>query len=130
MDLVNRKSRFSIWLRVSLHAVRRRRLITAGHQDEQTVLISCAIVLCLCFVSLWLDPAGAARLRIRKELLAKQSDQALINVTGHFEHIQEITEKKDCKFQVSLRANEINVAVVGAFINACSRNLIRTRSRG
>lgn len=77
----------------------------------------------ICSMSFWLDAAEAAQLRIRKELLAKQSDQALINVTGRFEHIQEITEKKDCKFQVSLRANEINVAVVGEFINACSTQL-------
>ena len=68
-------------------------------------------------------PTEAAQLRIRKEILIQQTDRALATVTGHFEHVGDIAEKGECQLHASVRAKEINVAIVGEFINACSTKL-------
>jgi hypothetical protein len=67
--------------------------------------------------------ADSAELRIRKELLVRQSDRALINVTGRVEHVDTIPDKGDCELQASIRVAEIRVAVVGEWINACSTKI-------
>ena len=83
----------------------------------------------LCTVVIWLfadgsiSSADSAQLRVRKELLTRQSDRALIQVTGHVEHVQTVPEKEDCSVQASIRVAEIRVAVVGEWINACSTKL-------
>ncbi len=82
----------------------------------------CLFLICWCV----LGPMGAAdgaQLRVRKELLVQQSDRALMNVTGRLEYVDTIAEKGDCGIQASLRVPEINVAVVGEWINACSTKL-------
>ena len=68
-------------------------------------------------------PIDAAQLRIRKELLIQQTDRALATVSGDFEHVTDIAEKGECQIKASVRAKEINVAIVGQFINACSTKL-------
>jgi hypothetical protein len=65
----------------------------------------------------------AAQLRIRKEVLVQQTDRALATVTGDFEHVGDIGENGECQLKTSVRAKEINVAIVGEFINACSTKL-------
>jgi len=83
--------------------------------------------LCLLLVS-WcpggsIGSADGAELRIRKELLVQQSDRALITVTGRIESVETVREKEDCSVQASIRVEEIRVAVVGEWINACSTKL-------
>jgi len=84
----------------------------------------CAVVGIL---GLLLDPsihaADGAELRIRKELLIRQSDRALINVIGRVEFVETIPDKGDCQLQASIRVEDIRVAVVGEWINACSTKL-------
>ena len=84
----------------------------------------CAVVGIL---GLLLDPsmhaAHGAELRIRKELLIRQSDRALINVIGRVEFVETIPDKGDCQLQASIRVEDIRVAVVGEWINACSTKL-------
>jgi len=67
--------------------------------------------------------ADGAELRIRKELLIRQSDRALINVIGRVEFVETIPDKGDCQLQASIRVEDIRVAVVGEWINACSTKL-------
>jgi hypothetical protein len=78
-------------------------------------------------LGLLMDPsmqtADSAELRIRKELLIRQSDRALINVTGRVEFVETIPDKGDCQLQASIRVEDIRVAVVGEWINACSTKL-------
>lgn len=74
---------------------------------------------------LWFSTAEPAELRIRKELVAKQADRALITVSGQFDHVKNSVNslEKDCDLHAPVRAKEIMVAVVGEFMNACSTGL-------
>jgi hypothetical protein len=83
------------------------------------------LTLLLCWQTFVWSPHSidAAQLRIRKELLIQQTDRALVTVTGDFEHVRDIAEKGECQLKASVRAKEINVAIVGEFINACSTKL-------
>jgi hypothetical protein len=90
-------------------------------------LLRLCCVLCLLLVC-WatagpIEAAQSAQLRIRKELLIRQSDRALITVTGRVEYVETISEREDCGIQASIRVSEIKVAVVGEWINACSTKL-------
>jgi hypothetical protein len=83
----------------------------------------------LCVLLVWCYPDGSngsadgAQLRLRKELLIRQSDRALITVTGRVEYVETVPEQEDCSLQASVRVAEIRVAVVGEWINACSTKL-------
>jgi hypothetical protein len=83
----------------------------------------------LCVLLVWchpdgfIDSADGAQLRLRKELLIRQSDRALITVTGRVEYVETVPEQEDCSLQASVRVAEIRVAVVGEWINACSTKL-------
>lgn len=83
----------------------------------------------LCVLLVWCYPDGfigsadGAQLRLRKELLIRQSDRALITVTGRVEYVETVPEQEDCSLQASVRVAEIRVAVVGEWINACSTKL-------
>lgn len=90
----------------------------------------------VCFVVLialfWASSAKAAELRIRKELVAKQTDRALITVRGRFDHVKHSVNslEKDCDLHAPVRTKEIMVAVVGEFMNACSTDLDPEEVRG
>ena len=83
----------------------------------------------LCVLLVWCYPDGfigsadGAQLRLRKELLIRQSDRALITVTGRVEYVETVPEQEDCSLQASVRVAEIRVAVVSEWINACSTKL-------
>jgi hypothetical protein len=83
----------------------------------------------LCVLLIWCFSDGSngsadgAQLRLRKELLIRQSDRALITVTGRVEYVETVPEQEDCSLQASVRVAEIRVAVVSEWINACSTKL-------
>jgi len=81
---------------------------------------------------LWLSPAEAAELRVRKELLIQQADRALITATGRFDHVKDTvnTLQADCDLHAPVRVHEIRVAVVAEFMNACSTALDPEQVKG
>jgi hypothetical protein len=81
------------------------------------------VLLVWCFPDGSIGSADGAQLRLRKELLIRQSDRALITVTGRVEYVETVPEQEDCSLQASVRVAEIRVAVVGEWINACSTKL-------
>lgn len=74
---------------------------------------------------LLLPLANASELRIRKELLEKQADRALITVKGRFDHVKDTVNslEKDCDLHAPIRAQKIRLAIVGEFMNACSKGI-------
>src|SRR3569623_1056735 len=76
-----------------------------------------------CFAVGFIESVDGAQIRVRKELLVRQSDRALITVTGRVEYVETVSEKEDCSVQAAIRIPEIKVAVVGEWINACSTKL-------
>lgn len=69
--------------------------------------------------------ATGAELRLRKRLLEVQQNRTLVTVTGEFDHVKQTVNplKDDCDLHAPIRADEISVAIVGEFMNACSRGL-------
>ncbi len=67
----------------------------------------------------------AAELRLRKGLVEQRADRALITVAARFDHVKSTvnTLDKDCDLHAPIRTEEIRVAVVGEFMNACSTGL-------
>jgi len=92
---------------------------------RQRIQAPALFVLTLGLWGLWLSPAEPAELRVRKELLIKQADRALITATGRFDHVKETVNslQADCDLHAPVRVHEIKVAVVGEFMNACSTPL-------
>jgi hypothetical protein len=82
----------------------------------------CVLLVCW-FTGGLIGSADSTQLRIRKELLVRQSDRALITVTGRIEYVEAIPDQGDCELQASIRVEEIKVAMVGEWINACSTKL-------
>lgn len=72
-----------------------------------------------------LPNARAGELRIRKELVIKQADRALITATGRFDHVKDHVNSldADCDLHAPVRVKEIKVAVVAEFMNACSTGI-------
>ncbi len=98
-----------------------------GTVRQQSVSLWVCSFLCVvvvwCFADGSIGSADSAQLRLRKELLIRQSDRALITVTGRVEYVETVPEQDDCSVQASIRVAEIRVAVVGEWINACSTKL-------
>jgi hypothetical protein len=109
---------------LDLLAEKTRVQVTRPHPFRLVWISSFLCLLLVCWSTAGpIEAAHSAQLRIRKELLVQQSDRALITVTGRIEHVDTISEKEDCGVQASIRVTEIKVAVVGAWINACSTKL-------
>jgi hypothetical protein len=98
-----------------------------GTVRQQSVSFWACSFLCVllvwCYSDGFIGSADGAQLRLRKELLIRQSDRALITVTGRVEYVETVPEQEDCSLQASVRVAEIRVAVVGEWINACSTKL-------
>jgi hypothetical protein len=98
-----------------------------GTVRQQSVSFWACSFLCVllvwCYSDGFIGSADGAQLRLRKELLIRQSDRALITVTGRVEYVETVPEQEDCSIQASVRVAEIRVAVVGEWINACSTKL-------
>ncbi len=73
----------------------------------------------------WSVPAQGSELRIRKELVAKQAGRALIVAHGRFDHVKSAVNglADDCDLHAPVRVDEVRVAVVSEFMNACSTGL-------
>ena len=69
--------------------------------------------------------AEGSELRLRKELVKKQADRALIVTHGRFDHVKDTVNglDADCDLHAPVRVDEIKVAVVSEFMNACSTGL-------
>ena len=89
------------------------------------VVYSHAVTLSLIAVAWSVLVVDAAELRLRKELVEQQANRALITVTATFQQVKNTVNSldKDCDLHAPLRAEEIRVAVVGEFMNACSTGL-------
>lgn len=78
------------------------------------------------FASVWTCaggiPAEGSDLRLRKALVTRQSDRALAVTHGLFDHVKDRVNylEDDCDLHAPVRVDEIKVAVVGEFMNACS----------
>lgn len=70
-------------------------------------------------------PLEASELRLRKELIARQAQRVLIVAHGRFDHVKDSVNSlsQDCDLHAPVRVEEIKVAVVSEFMNACSTGL-------
>ncbi len=67
----------------------------------------------------------ASELRLRKDLVTRQADRVLIVAHGRFDHVKDTVNSltQDCDLHAPVRVDEIKVAVVSEFMNACSTGL-------
>ncbi len=83
-------------------------------------------------VLFWQSGAGASELRLRKELVKQQANRALIATHGRFDHVKSTVNglDADCDLHAPVRVDEIKVAVVSEFMNACSTGLKPAQAEG